>query len=425
MKVLVTGSGGREHTLVWKLSKSPEVEKIYCAPGNAGIAELAECVPIGAEDIRAQLEFAKKENIGLTLVGPEAPLVEGVVDLFEENGLRVFGPSKEAAQLEGSKSFAKYIMKKYGIPTAEYEVFEEYESALAYVEKKGAPIVVKADGLAAGKGAIVCPDMESARTALKEILVDGVFKEAGAKVVVEEFMQGEEASMLAFTDSKTIISMASAQDHKPAYDNDEGPNTGGMGAYSPAPVVDAEMEERIYKEVLEPTVRGMMEEGIPYKGLLYAGLMITDQGPKVVEFNCRFGDPEIQAVMPRMKTDLVAVAGACIDGTLDKIELEWSQGAAVCVVKASGGYPKSYEKGKVISGLEDVKDDPDVIIFHAGTKADDAGNIVTAGGRVLGITGLGVDIPSAIKKAYEANNKVRFDGVYFRTDIGAKGLKHL
>jgi phosphoribosylamine--glycine ligase len=425
MNVLVTGSGGREHTLVWKLSQSPEVTKIFCAPGNAGIAQLAECVPIGAEDLEGLLGFAKENAIDLTLVGPEAPLVDGIVDLFQENGLRVFGPTGKAAQLEGSKSFAKDIMKRYNIPTAEYEVFQEYDEAVAYVEEKGAPIVVKADGLAAGKGAIVCRDLDSAKDALKEILVDRVFKDAGDQVVVEEFLVGEEASLLAFTDSNTIIPMASSQDHKPAYDNDEGPNTGGMGAYSPAPVVTKEMEQRIYEEVLEPTVRAMREEGIPYKGILYAGLMITSAGPKVVEFNCRFGDPEIQAVMPRMKTDLVSVANACIDGTLDSVSLEWYGGAAVCVVQASGGYPKAYEKGYVITGLDSFEEDPEVIVFHAGTKKADNGDIVTAGGRVLGITGLGPDIPAAIEKAYSAIDKVHFDAVHYRKDIGAKALKHI
>ena len=422
MNILVIGSGGREHALVWKLSQSKNVKKIYCAPGNAGIAQLAECVPVAAEDIRGLLEFAKDNAVDLTVVGPEAPLVAGIVDRFESAGLKAFGPRANAAIMEGSKAFSKDLMKRYRIPTAGYEVFTDHAKAVAYLEKAGVPIVIKADGLAAGKGAIVCMDLDSARRALREVMVDRVFKEAGDRVVIEEFLVGEEASILAFTDSKTIIPMASAQDHKRAYDNDEGPNTGGMGAYSPAPVMTDALSKRVYDEILQPTVRAMTKEGRPYKGMLYAGLMITKDGPKVVEFNCRFGDPETQAVLPRMDGDLAEVMLACIEERLDGIHFGWKAGSAVCVVMASGGYPGHYEKGKVITGLDAFRETRSVIVFHAGTKTGHEGTIVTSGGRVLGVTALGKDVKSAIRTAYKAVSTIQFDGGFYRRDIGARAL---
>jgi phosphoribosylamine--glycine ligase len=422
MKVLVIGSGGREHVLVWKLAQSPKVDKIFCAPGNAGISQLAQCVSINPEDIQGLLKFSKDNKIDITIVGPEAPLVMGIVDMFEKEGVRIFGPSAQAAQLEGSKAFSKDFMKSHEIPTAGYETFTDHCKALEYLEKKGAPIVIKADGLAAGKGAIVCQDLDAARQALNDIMVAKVFKDAGDKVVIEEFLAGEEASVLAFTDSTTIIPMESAQDHKRAYDNDQGPNTGGMGAYSPAPIVDAKMSRRILKEILVPTIKGMAQEGRPYKGVLYAGLMITKDGPKVVEFNCRFGDPETQVVLPRLNTDLIDVIDACISGTLNDIKLDWKKESAVCVVMASGGYPGSYEKNKSISGLDTWSDTEELLLFHAGTRSVAPGNIVTSGGRVLGLTALGKDIGAAISKAYNAIGRIGFEGAFYRRDIGHRAL---
>lgn len=424
MKVLVVGGGGREHVLCWKIKKSRWVSKVFCAPGNAGIEDVAVCVDIKAEDIDGLLEFAKDNEIDLTIVGPEAPLAEGIVDRFQENGLKIFGPTKAAAQIESSKSFAKSIMEKYGIPTARSTTFTDLEEAARYVKETGGPQVVKVDGLAAGKGAFPCDDELEALKVLKEI-DGGLFEKTGGKVLIEEYLYGEEASILAFSDGKNVIPLESAQDHKRAYDNDQGPNTGGMGAYSPAPVISDDIASRVQDEILIPTIKGMAAEGIPYKGILYAGLMITEEGPKVIEFNCRFGDPEAQAVIPRMATDFIKPIIASCDGTLDKIKFRWSKNRCVCVVMASGGYPGKYQKGKKISGLEKLSGMENVQTFHAGTRMDDQGNVVTSGGRVLGICGMGPTIKESIKLTYQAARKVDFEGAFYRKDIGKKATFHL
>lgn len=424
MKVLVIGSGGREHALVWKISKSPLVHKVWCAPGNAGIADIAETVNLSPSDIGGLAKFAKREGIDLTVVGPEVPLTMGIVDHFEKEGLRIFGPSRAASELEGSKDFTKGIMKKYNVPTAAYESFTSKEEALAYVDKTGAPIVIKADGLAAGKGVVVAQSLDEAKEAIEAMMGDKTFGAAGEKVVIEEFMAGEEASYLVFSDGKNILPMPTSQDHKAVYDGDKGPNTGGMGAYSPAPVVTKELEERIIREIIKPLVDGMAKEGKPYKGILYAGLMITKEGPRVVEFNCRFGDPECQPIMMRMKSDIVPVLEAVIDVRLDAVTVDWEERKTVCVVMAAGGYPGSYEKGKEIKGLDAFKDRNDLVVFHAGTAVRD-GEIITSGGRVLGVTALGDGLEEAINRAYEAVRGITWDGVYFRNDIGKKGLARL
>jgi phosphoribosylamine--glycine ligase len=421
MKVLVVGGGGREHALIWKIAQSPKVSKIYCAPGNAGISEQATIVPIKANDLNGLLQFASSEKIGLTLVGPEEPLTRGIVDLFESKGLSIFGSSQKAAEIEGSKSFAKEMMRKYHIPTASYEIFEGPKEAAKYIRRKGAPIVVKADGLAAGKGVIVCKTVEEAIQSVEQIMVDKAFGEAGNRVVIEECLVGEEASYIAFTDGKVILPMASSQDHKAIFDGDQGPNTGGMGAYSPAPVVTDRVHERIMEKVLRPIIQGMGEEGRPYKGVLYAGLMIHDGHPKVLEFNARFGDPETQPVLMRMKGDILPILEACIKGDLSKHKIEWDNRAAVSVVMASKGYPGDYEKGKPIRGLKEVSRMEDVFVFHAGTALKD-GQVITNGGRVLGVTGLGEDIQRAIERTYQAVKKISWDGVQYRTDIGQKAL---
>jgi phosphoribosylamine---glycine ligase len=422
MKVLVVGGGGREHAMVWKIAQSPRVKKIYCAPGNAGIADLAECVPIDAEDVDQLVAFANRQKIDLTVVGPEGPLSKGIVDRFEKEGLRIFGASREAAEIESSKTFAKYIMTKYGVPTARGETFTSYKAAEAYIKKNGAPIVVKADGLAAGKGVIVCATEAQALAALRQILVDKAFGEAGKKVVVEECLVGEEASFLAFTDGRTVLPLPSSQDHKPVFDDDKGPNTGGMGAYSPAPVVDRYLHNRIMNEIMLPTVRGMAAEGRPYKGVLYAGLMIDRDRIKVLEFNGRFGDPEAQPLLMRLKNDIVSIMDAIIDQRLDQCRLEIDDRATVCVVMASGGYPGKYEKGLPITGLDKVRRMKDVMVFHAGTGFKD-GRVVATGGRVLGITALGDTVAGAIDKAYKAVAKINWQGVHVRKDIGQKALK--
>jgi phosphoribosylamine--glycine ligase len=421
MKVLVVGGGGREHALAWKIAQSPKVSKVYCAPGNAGISEQATLVPIQANDLSRLLEFALKEKIDLTVVGPEDPLTRGIVDLFESKGLLIFGATKKAAEIEGSKAFAKEMMKKYHIPTAFYEIFDNRNEAVKYIRKQGAPIVVKADGLAAGKGVIVCKTVEEAIHSVDQIMVEKIFGNAGNRVVVEEYLVGEEASYIAFTDGKTILPMASSQDHKPVLDGDQGPNTGGMGAYSPAPVVTDEVHEKIIEKVLRPVIYGMGEEGRPYKGVLYAGLMIHEGHPKVLEFNARFGDPETQPVLMRMKGDIVPILEACIKGNLSQHKIEWDNRASVCVVMTSKGYPGDYEKGKIIEGLKEVSQMERVFVFHAGTTFKD-GKIMTSGGRVLGVAGLGEDIPRAIERAYQAVKKISWDGVHYRTDIGQKAL---
>lgn len=423
MKILVVGSGGREHSLVWKLAQSPRVHRLYAAPGNAGIAEQAECVPVPATDVVALATFAEKEKVDLTVVGPEVPLTLGLVDEFQRRGLRAFGASRAAAQIEGSKAFAKALMLKYGIPTAAYREFSEPDAALAYVRERGAPIVVKADGLAAGKGALVCRTVADAVAAVRLIMEQRAFGEAGDRVVVEECLEGEEASFLAFTDGKTVLPLASAQDHKPIYDNDEGPNTGGMGAYSPAPVVSAALHRQIMDRVMVPTVRAMAAEGRPYRGVLYAGVMIKDGEAKVLEFNARFGDPEAQPLLLRMDSDLVPVLEAVLDGRLHEVTLQWKEDAAVCVVMASGGYPETYQKGKAIQGLEEAAKVEGVVIFHAGTARRGA-HLLTDGGRVLGVTGRGRDVREAITRTYEAVRRISWEGVHFRTDIGAKALRY-
>ncbi|MDO8446200.1 MAG: phosphoribosylamine--glycine ligase [Deltaproteobacteria bacterium] len=425
MKILVVGSGGREHALVWKIKQSTKFKTqnsiLFCAPGNAGIAQIAECVDIKVEDIDRLLSFAKKEGIDLTVVGPEVPLTAGIVDEFENAGLRIFGASRRAAEIEGSKAFSKAVMKKYGIPTAEYEAFTEKEKAISYVKAKGAPIVVKASGLAAGKGVIVASTLEEAIDAVNMIMGDKAFGAAGDEVVIEEFLEGEEVSFLAFTDGKIVLPMPSAQDHKRIYDNDEGPNTGGMGVYSPAPVLTDELRERVMKEIMLPTVQGMASEGRPYKGVLYAGLMMTRKGPKALEFNARFGDPETQPLMMRMKSDIIEVMEAVIDERLSDIRIEWDNRASVCVVMAAGGYPGDYKKGDEIKGLDDAAKMNDVMVFHAGTALKD-GKVVTNGGRVLGVTALGNGIKEAIDSAYQAVSKINWNGVHYRKDIGRRAL---
>ena len=424
MKVLVIGGGGREHALVWKIAQSPKVKKIYCAPGNAGIADLATCLPINSGDINKLLEFAKKEKIDLTIVGPEDPLCNGIVDIFEKEGLKVFGANQKAVEIESSKSFAKDLMNKYGINTAAGKTFTSYKKAEDYIRKTGAPLVVKADGLAAGKGVIVCETVSKAIDALKLIIKKRAFGDAGNKVVVEECLTGEEASFLAFTDGKNLLPLPSSQDHKAIYDNDQGPNTGGMGAYSSAPIIDRYMHKKIMEEVMMPTIQAMASEGRPYKGVLYAGLMIDKDRIKVLEFNARFGDPEAQPLLMRIKNDIVPIMEATIEGTLDKCKLEIDDRAAVCVVMAAKGYPGSYKKGIPISGLKDVKRMKDVVVFHAGTDKNDK-KIVTNGGRVLGVTALGNSVKKAISRAYSAVSRITWNGVYYRKDIGQKALKRI
>ncbi|MDF1554604.1 MAG: phosphoribosylamine--glycine ligase [Deferrisomatales bacterium] len=422
MKILVVGGGGREHALVWKLAQSPRVDKIYAAPGNAGTASLAENVAIDAEAVEQLAAFAAANAIDLTVVGPEAPLVLGIVDRFRERGLRVFGPSGQAAQLEGSKYFSKAAMDRFGVPTAAYGEFTDAASAKAYIRAQGAPIVVKADGLAAGKGVTVARDVEEALAAVDAIMGERIFGDAGARLVVEECLEGEEASFLAFCDGKTFLPMVSSQDHKPAFDGDQGPNTGGMGAYSPAPVVTPELFEEACETVIRPMVEGMAREGMPYVGILYAGLMIKDGNIKVLEFNCRFGDPECQPIVMRMQGDLVPVLEACIDGNLEDVTLQWDPRATVCVVQASEGYPGRYPKGVEIRGLEDAAAREGVVVFHAGTQVQD-GKVVTSGGRVLGVTAIGEGVGQAIERAYQAVELVGWPGAHYRKDIGKKALE--
>ena len=417
MKVLVIGSGGREHALAWKIAQSPLVKKVFCAPGNAGTANVAENIDIPSDNVDALLQFATVTGIGLTVVGPEQPLVKGLVDSFEESGLRVFGPSQRAAEIEGSKVFCKDLMKKYGIPTARYASFDSLDQVKLFT-KEDEPVVVKASGLAAGKGVILCSNAEEARSAVQSIMQEKAFGNAGDQVVVEEFLVGQEVSLLAFTDGKTVLPLDSAQDHKAAFDGDKGPNTGGMGAYSPALVFTEELKQQVIDEIMIPTVRAMAKEGRYYRGILYAGLMLTESGPKVLEFNARFGDPETQPIMMRIKNDIVPIFEACIDGTLAKQSLQWRQEPTVCVVMAAKGYPSSYEKGKEISGLNS-DENRQVVVFHAGTKLEN-GKVLTNGGRVLGVTALGSDINQAIKNAYSAVDKIKWDGVHYRKDIGNK-----
>ena len=420
MKVLVVGSGGREHALCWKIAQRPDTE-VYVAPGNIGMVDVATLVNIKVDDIAGLVDFAKAEGIDLTVVGPELPLTLGIVDAFQEAGLACFGPNKAAAKLEGSKAFSKELMKKYGIPTAAFDTFTDVDKAKAFVDEIGVPCVVKADGLAAGKGVIICMTREEADKAIEDMLTDHAFGDASATIVIEEYMVGPEVSVLAFADGKSVLPMVSAQDHKRIFDGDKGPNTGGMGAYSPAPVYTEALSAEVNKTIIEPTIAAMAAEGTPFTGILYTGLMLTEKGPRVLEYNVRFGDPETQPIMVRMKSDIVALFQACVDGKLDEATLEWHDEAAVCVIMASGGYPASSEKGVPIHGLDDIAEE-EAIVFHSGPAEKD-GEIVTNGGRVLGVTAKDATIKGAIDKAYAAVEKISFDHMQFRRDIGARALQ--
>ena len=417
MKILLIGSGGREHTLAWKIAKNPRVKKLYVAPGNPGTARIAQNINIKATNIEAVLEFAIDSKIDLTVVGPEQPLAEGIVDLFESQGMRIFGPNKQAARLESSKVFSKNLMQKYNIPTAAYRTFTDYTKARQYLVNQTYPLVLKANGLAAGKGVVIANNLHEAVEALESIMQNRVFGNAGSEIVIEEFLAGEEVSLLAFTDGETVLPMVTAQDHKQAYDKDLGPNTGGMGAYSPALILDGEKYNTAVEEILVNTVKALKKEGITYKGILYAGLMVTAEGVKVIEFNSRFGDPEAQVIVPRLKTDLVDIMLACLDNDLKSINLEWHKQTAVCVILASGGYPLQYQKGYEITGLKAIP--KDIILFHAGTKLE-GHKIVTAGGRVLGVTALAENKEQAIAQAYNAVELIRFQDMHYRTDIGQR-----
>ena len=421
MKVLVVGGGGREHALCWKISQSPLVEKTYCAPGNAGISRHAECLDIGVGDFDSLAQFVKKESVDLTVVGPEQPLCEGITDFFEKEGLLIFGPSKAAAELEGSKSFSKGLMKKYGIPTGEYSVFTDIGQAIAKMGETEPPFVVKADGLAAGKGVIICTSQAEGEEALRSMMEHGAFGEAGTKVVIEEFLTGEEASFFAFTDGENVLPLEPSQDHKPIFDGDKGPNTGGMGAYTPAPVVTDQLRQRIIDEVMVPTVGAMKSEGRTYRGILYAGLMIKDDDLKVLEFNCRFGDPEAQPLLMRMESDIVPILYSIARGEMKADPIEWKEGFCVCVVMASKGYPGSYDKGVELKKLMDFADTRETVIFHAGTAFSE-GKLVTSGGRVLGVTSIGDTIEKSIRSAYKAVDSVSDENLIYRTDIGKKAL---
>jgi len=421
MRILVIGSGGREHALVWKLKQSPRVTKIYCAPGSAGIGELAECLAIGPEQIDQLADFAAKQQIDLTVVGPELPLTLGIADLFESRGLRVFGPNRAAAQLEGSKAFSKEILAVNGIPTAAFGTFTDAAAAKKYLAQQRSPYVIKADGLAAGKGVLICANLADAEAAIDEILVRKAFGSAGDKVVIEEFLDGEEASFMALTDGDHILPLASSQDHKRIFDNDQGPNTGGMGAYSPAPVVSAEIHDRVLREILAPLLAGLKRKNIRYRGVIYAGLMITKEGPKVIEFNARFGDPECQPIMMRLQSDLLPLLEATIDGELDQVKAEWYEDPAVCVVLTANGYPGSYDKGKEIFGLENLAYWQQGFVFHAGT-AKENNHWRTAGGRVLGVTARGRSLAEAVKEVYRAIGEISWAGMHYRKDIAHRAL---
>ncbi len=423
MNILVVGSGGREHALAWKLSQSPKVDKIYIAPGNSGCALVGECVDIDTGNLRNLVRWARDHDIGLVIPGSETYYVDGIVDAFKESNIPIFGPNKAAAELEGSKAFAKGLMRRHGIPTADFAEFEQYEHALRYLDSRPeGPVVVKADGLCAGKGVVVCKNLDEAREAVRRMMAESEFGEAGRRVVIEEMLRGQEVTILALTDGKTIAPLASSQDHKAVFDNDQGPNTGGMGAYSPAPILTPELMDEVVEKILVPTVHAMNEEGRRFRGLLYAGLMLTGGGPKVLEYNVRFGDPETQPIMMRLKSDLFDLIDATVKGKLADQTLEWSDEPAVCVVLASGGYPGNFEKGKVITGLEEAARHPDTMVFHAGAKLNHQKQVVTDGGRVLGVTALGKNIAGAIDNAYRAVKDIHFDGMQYRTDIGKKAL---
>lgn len=434
MKILVIGSGGREHAIVWKLKQSPKLPKIYCAPANAGIASDAECVDIKADDIKGLLDFALKEKMDLTIVGPEVPLAAGIVDKFMRKGLNIFGPTKELAKLEASKVYAKEAMRRFNIPTASFEVFDCADKAMDWTNRSRLfdthyPVVVKADGLAAGKGVVICKNRQEAQMAIEDMMVRKVFGRSGERIIIEECLKGEEASILAVSDGINVVPLASSQDHKRAFDRDKGPNTGGMGAYSPAPVITPQMYQRIMDEVIHPLINGLAKENKFYKGIIYAGIMITKDGPKVLEFNVRFGDPETQAILPRMKTDLIDLCFASIEDEIDELKLEWVDKASVCVVLASGGYPGEYKKGIEISGLEDAiqAGAPDTYVFHAGTQRrtndEGRGTIVTDGGRVLNVVSLDDNVRQARDKVYKAIGKIKFEGMHYRKDIAHRALE--
>ncbi len=425
MKVAVVGGGGREHALCFKIKQSPLCSELYCIPGNAGTSKIAKNIGVSAEDIDGVVGFAKQNGVDFVVVGPENPLAKGIVDELEKVGIGAFGPKKEAAIIEASKSFTKSFLKKYDIPTADYESFDNFEEAKEFVLKRGAPIVVKADGLAAGKGVTVAKTVEEALEALKEIFIDRRFGSAGDRVVLEEFLEGEEASFLVFSDGDNVVPMIAAQDHKPVFDGDKGPNTGGMGAYAPAPIVDDTMKEFIIENIMKRAIDGLKKEGKPYKGVLYAGLMIKNKKPFVLEFNCRFGDPETQAILPLLESDILEIMVECSRGNIKDRTLKWKEAYAVCVVVASGGYPKAYEKGKIINGLDKVGGLEDVIVFHAGTKMDNNGNIITNGGRVLNVVGIDKEFKIAQEKAYSAIELINFENMHYRKDIGNKAYKYL
>ena len=421
MNILIIGSGGREHALAWKIRQSPRVKRVLCAPGNAGIAQVAELVPLAADDVAALVRFARDERIDLTVVGPELPLTLGIADEFQRHGLRIFGPTRAGARIEGSKAFTKELLRRHNVPTGFFSTFSDADEAYRYVVEVGAPIVVKADGLAAGKGVVICRSVKEAEDAINEIMRTRIFGDAGERVVVEEFLEGEEVSFIAVTDGHTVLPLASSQDHKRAFDGETGPNTGGMGAYSPAPIVTPALHDCIIHEIMEPVVQGLNELKLDYRGVLYAGLIITESGPKVLEFNARFGDPECQPLMLRLKSDLVELMEACIDGRLAEIAVEWDTRAAACVVLAAAGYPGTYEKGKVIRGLDALRGWRDGVVFHAGTvQRDDT--IVSNGGRVLGVTALGATVREAVTEAYRGVEQIHWDGIHYRRDIGYHAL---
>jgi len=422
MKILVIGSGGREHALVWKISQSPKVSKIYCAPGNAGISQIAQCINISVDKITELADFAQETKIDLTVVGPELSLSLGIVDEFNQRGLKIFGPTKIATEIESSKVFSKNMMKKYHIPTADYATFNDMKEALTHIKKRQFPLVLKADGLAAGKGVFIVHGMEEAEASLDSLMNEKIFGDAGQQVIVEDFLEGEEVSVLAFSDGTNVIPMVSSQDHKKIYDHDQGPNTGGMGAYSPVPFYDENSKDEVLGQILQPIISGLKKEGREYKGVIYAGLVFTKKGIKVLEFNARFGDPETQALLPGMETDIVEIFMAVIEGQLPTIDIKWNNNSVVCVVAASGGYPAKYQKGKIISGLEKLENKKDTYVFHAGTKYQDE-KIVTSGGRVLGMTAWAENISDAKKKAYESIKKIDFKDMYYRKDIAEKAMK--
>jgi phosphoribosylamine--glycine ligase len=423
MKVLILGSGGREHVLAWKIKQSPKCTKLYCAPGNGGIAAVAQCVDIPVDDISALIQFVKGQKIDLTIVGPEAPLVSGIVDAFESEGLMIFGPGRLAARLEGSKIFAKEFMQRRNIPTAQFRSFNNAEAARSFLRQASFPLVIKADGLAGGKGVVICQSLREGESTIVQMMEERIFQDAGSRILIEECLDGQEVSILAISDGDGYVILESAQDHKRIFDDDVGPNTGGMGAYSPAPIVTEALAKKIEARIIEPTIRGMKREGVVFKGVLYAGLMITEEGPKVLEYNVRFGDPEAQAVIPRLKSDLLSICLASCQGRLAQMSLEWDHRNCVCVIMSSGGYPGAYETGKPISGLDDFRDELQALIFHSGTKRM-GDQIVTSGGRVLGVTALGRGLNEALKKVYQAVDAITFDRCFFRRDIGAKALKN-